>query len=170
MQKWKGQARRIHIKGLWNKRLRLYCALWFMLLFSHSVVSNSLWPHGLQHAKLLCSSLSPRVCSNSNLWLILFTENRYIIQERKIHCSKTGAYNSQEARFLQVMLFLQITGCVIWDKSLNPESQNFTLKEQLTNYLCNQVKSSFFKDNHSICYTLFYLFIIWKLRNINLAK
>ena len=28
-------------------------------------VSDSLWPHGLQHARLPCPSLSPRVCSNS---------------------------------------------------------------------------------------------------------
>ena len=28
-------------------------------------MSNSLWPHGLQHARLLCPSPSPRVCSNS---------------------------------------------------------------------------------------------------------
>ena len=33
--------------------------------FSHSVVSNSLWPHGLQHARLPCSSLTPIACSNS---------------------------------------------------------------------------------------------------------
>ena len=37
---------------------------------SVSVVVQSLshvqlWPHGLQHARLLCPSLSPRVCSNS---------------------------------------------------------------------------------------------------------
>ena len=36
-------------------------------LFSHSVVSNSLWPHGLQHARLPCPSPSPRVYSNSCL-------------------------------------------------------------------------------------------------------
>ena len=30
-----------------------------------AVVSNSLRSHGLQHARLLCLSLSPRVCSNS---------------------------------------------------------------------------------------------------------
>ena len=35
------------------------------LLFSCSVVSNSLWPQGLQHARFPCPSLSPRVCSNS---------------------------------------------------------------------------------------------------------
>ena len=29
-----------------------------MLLFSHSVVSDSLRPHGLQHARLLCPPLS----------------------------------------------------------------------------------------------------------------
>ena len=33
------------------------------LLSRHSVLSDSLWPHGLQHARLLCPSLSPSVCS-----------------------------------------------------------------------------------------------------------
>ena len=33
--------------------------------FSHSVMSNSLWPSGLLHTRLLCPSPSPRVCSNS---------------------------------------------------------------------------------------------------------
>ena len=34
-------------------------------LFSLSVVSDSLWPHGLQHARLPCPSPSLRVFSNS---------------------------------------------------------------------------------------------------------
>ena len=38
---------------------------WLLLLFSLSVMSDSLWPHGLQHARLPCPSLSPRACSNS---------------------------------------------------------------------------------------------------------
>ena len=38
-------------------------ARWF--LFSCSVVSDSLWPHGLQHARLPCPSPTPRACSNS---------------------------------------------------------------------------------------------------------
>ena len=33
--------------------------------FSHSVVSYSLRPHGLQHSSLPCPSPSPRVCSDS---------------------------------------------------------------------------------------------------------
>ena len=37
----------------------------YMLLFSHSVVSDSLWPHELQHIMLPCPSLPPGVCSNS---------------------------------------------------------------------------------------------------------
>ena len=44
-----------------------------MLLFRCSVVSDSLWPHGLQHSRLPCPSPSPRVCSNScplNQWAI----------------------------------------------------------------------------------------------------
>ena len=35
----------------------------FLLLFSCSVVSNSLQPHGLQQARLPCPSPSPGVCS-----------------------------------------------------------------------------------------------------------
>ena len=40
-----------------------------LLLFSCSVVSNSLWPHGLQHTWLPCLSLSPGACSNSVHWV-----------------------------------------------------------------------------------------------------
>ena len=36
-----------------------------LLLFSHSVKSNSFQTHGLQHARLPYPSLSPGVCSNS---------------------------------------------------------------------------------------------------------
>ena len=39
-----------------------------LLLFSHSVVSNSLWPHVPQHAWLPCPSPTPGVYSNS-YWL-----------------------------------------------------------------------------------------------------
>ena len=37
-----------------------------LLLFDHSVMLKSLWPHGLRHARLPFPSLSPRVCSNSH--------------------------------------------------------------------------------------------------------
>ena len=33
--------------------------------FSHSVMCDSLWPHGLQHARLPCPPSTPRACSNS---------------------------------------------------------------------------------------------------------
>ena len=36
-----------------------------MLLFSHSVLFDSLQPHGLQQARIHCPSLSPGACSNS---------------------------------------------------------------------------------------------------------
>ena len=35
------------------------------LLFSRSVMSDSWWPHGLQHARLPCPSPSPGPCSNT---------------------------------------------------------------------------------------------------------
>ena len=36
-------------------------------LFSRSVMSNSLWPHGLQHPRPPCPSPTPGACSNSRL-------------------------------------------------------------------------------------------------------
>ena len=33
--------------------------------FTCSIMSDSLWPHGLQHTRLLCPSPTPRACSNS---------------------------------------------------------------------------------------------------------
>ena len=39
--------------------------LLLLLLFSHPVVSDSLWPHGLQHARSPCPSPSPGVCPSS---------------------------------------------------------------------------------------------------------
>ena len=45
-------TREVQVKGIW-------------LLFSSSVVSDSLQPHGLQHARLPCPSPFPWVSSNS---------------------------------------------------------------------------------------------------------
>ena len=41
--------------------------LLLIVQFSHSVVSNCLWPHGLQHARIPHPSVTPRACSNSCL-------------------------------------------------------------------------------------------------------
>ena len=45
--------------------LHFFVCLFGLLLFSRSVVSNSLWPRGLQHTRLPRPSLSLEVCSNS---------------------------------------------------------------------------------------------------------
>ena len=53
---WKvSRARPARVEGLHGEEL----------LFSQSVVSNSLWLHGLQHLRLPCSSPSTGACSNS---------------------------------------------------------------------------------------------------------
>ena len=40
-------------------------SIFVLSLLSCSVMSNSLWPYGLQHTRILSPSLSPRVCSDS---------------------------------------------------------------------------------------------------------
>ena len=53
------------ISAMWHHgwdpgtKIRLCCSV-------HSVVSNSLWLHTLQHTTLPCSSPSSRICSNSS--------------------------------------------------------------------------------------------------------
>ena len=51
----------------WGSNIRqTYClVLRLPVQFSCSVVSDSLWPHGLQHARLPCPSPTPRTYSNS---------------------------------------------------------------------------------------------------------
>ena len=46
---------------LWGQHSRHFSAV----QFSHSVVLDFLWPHGLQHTKPPCSSPTPEACSNS---------------------------------------------------------------------------------------------------------
>ena len=42
-----------------------YLQIWRSVQFSHSVMSDSLLPRGLQHTRLLCPSPTPRACSKS---------------------------------------------------------------------------------------------------------
>ena len=63
------------LRDFQDQQLRLplanYCCCSGSVQFSHSVMSDSLQPHGLQHARLPCSSPTPRVYSNSrplNRW------------------------------------------------------------------------------------------------------
>ena len=49
-----------------TSRCKLIYKLVLLLFFGCPVVSDSLWPHELQHIRLLLPSLSPWVCSNSS--------------------------------------------------------------------------------------------------------
>ena len=48
-----------------------------LLLFSHSVVSKSLWPHGLQHNRLPYPSLSPRLLKL--MYIVLVMPSNHLI-------------------------------------------------------------------------------------------
>ena len=59
--KWRKKEKHISYTNayMWNLEK------WYSVQFSPSVVSNSLTPHGPQHARLLCPSPTPRAYSNS---------------------------------------------------------------------------------------------------------
>ena len=48
-----------------SSHIQLCAHVQVFLQFSCSVVSDSLWPHGLQHTRLPCPSPTPGDCSNS---------------------------------------------------------------------------------------------------------
>ena len=47
------------------KKMNLWFTFFSSVQFSHSVVSNSLQPYGLQYTRLPCPSPTPTACSNS---------------------------------------------------------------------------------------------------------
>ena len=55
----------LHFPIAWHSKDRCIYSYCLSVQLSHSVVSDSLRPHRLQHAKLPCTSPTPRVCSNS---------------------------------------------------------------------------------------------------------
>ena len=60
---------RVYLSGVWKRYPVLktwfyHLTVWKSVQFSSSTVSDSLRSHGLQHARLPCTSPSPRACSN----------------------------------------------------------------------------------------------------------
>ena len=119
-------------------------------LFSHSVMSNSLPPHGLQHARLPCPSLSPRVCPNSHSlswWchLILFhpfllkpsifPNMRVFSNESALHISwpKMAASASASVLLMSIedLFPLGLTGLIsLKSKGLSRVFSNTTFQKQ----------------------------------------
>jgi len=59
--------------------LRIFQSKETSVQFSHSVVSSSLRPHGLQHARLPCPSQTPEACSNSPSFESVMPSNHLIL-------------------------------------------------------------------------------------------
>ena len=113
--KWKYWCVSLHTyeyKWRWGEGI-----LWPLLLLSHSVMSNSLWPHGLQHTRLPCSFPSPGACSNS------CTLNRW---DHPTHSSSVVPFSSCPPSFPPLVLFFQ------WVSSLHQVAKvlEFELQHQ----------------------------------------
>ena len=95
------------------------------LLFSCSVWSDPLWPHGLQHARLPCSSPSPRVCSNSVHWV------GDAIQHLALY-SRVKRKKKNQPR----MLFVALIYSKILDSSLYPSVPQCPSRSDESNSTC----------------------------------
>ena len=79
------------------------------LLFSHPVVSDSLRPHGLQHARPPCPSPSPEVCPSS-----------YPLCHPAI--SSSDALFSSAVNLSQHQGLFQCAKCTYWSFSISPSN------------------------------------------------
>ena len=63
---WRNIQRSIRIRNGMNREKCYFCCCYiFSIQFSCSVMSDSLWPHGLQYTRLPCPSPTPGACSHS---------------------------------------------------------------------------------------------------------
>ena len=79
--------------------------------FSHSVTSDSLRPHGLQHARLPCPSPTPGACSN------LRPLNRGLLQCRHILDQLSYEGNPNIAMFFHLLTVCECFGATMADFS-----------------------------------------------------
>ena len=109
--------------GPFPKELLLLCdghTGMILLLFGCSVVSDSLRPHGLQHARLPCLPLFPWVC----MILVHAITFRYFVINR-ILCSGGVLLGSPRC-----VVWLGVKS--LWSKALRPRSYLFSLFQYLT--------------------------------------
>ena len=102
------------------------------LLFSGQVVCNSLWRCGLQHARLRCPSLSPRVWPNScslNQWGHPATSSSVILFSFCLQFSQHQGFSSESA--------LRITCSKYWSFSfsISPSNEYSGLSSFVTDWL-----------------------------------
>ena len=96
----------------------LFCYI-LLLLFSCSVVSNSLRPHGLQHARCPCPSLSPRVSLN-----FMSIESVMLFNHLILSSPSPPAFSLSQHRVFSNELAFHIRWPKCWSFSFSISSSN----------------------------------------------
>ena len=97
----------------------LICCIYIInpVTFSHSVLSDALWPHGLQHTRIPCPSPIPGACTNS------CPSSRW--------CHPT--ISSTVVPFSSRLQFLPASGSFEWVSSLHQVAKVLELQYHLSN-------------------------------------
>ena len=125
------------------------------MLFSHSVMSNSLRPHGLQHARLPCPSLTPRVCSDLcplSPWCIQPSHPLSSPSPIALNLSQhQGLFqwvgsSHQVAKVLELQFKHQSFQWIFRVDFLRIDSHIFIALNNFSSYYCDFVSSPFFRE------------------------
>ena len=129
-----------HIE-LWSSTKSIH-SLSHLLLFSHSIVSDSLWPHGLQHARLPCPTPTPGA-AQMHVYQVSDA-----IQPSHPLSSPSPAFNLSEHQDLFQWVSSLHQGAKILELRLQYQSfQSFTQWKFCTLF-CSSVSVKTFLDSH----------------------
>ena len=93
---------------------------YMLLLFSHSVVFDSLWPHGLQHNRHPCPLPSPGACWNSRS---LGWSNRLVQPSCPSLSPSPPAFNLSSIRYFSNELTLRMRWPKYWSFSISSSNE-----------------------------------------------
>ena len=127
-----------------------------MLLFGHSVMSDSLQPRGLQHAKLPWPSPPPRIFSNSSSIELVMPANHLILCHPLLllPSSNTLAIWQNLSRELRFNPSVVLSTCISQQIKPSHISPNISFCSFHTDHTLRSINTFFLPSEHNAIYSV----------------
>ena len=131
-----------------------------LLLFSGWVVSNSLWPHELQHSRLPCPSLSPGVSSDSyplSWWCYLTISSSAVLFSLPSIFPSIWVFSNELALHIKwLLVIVQLLSCFWPFATLWTTASQAPLSSTIARSLlrCTSIESVMLSNHLILCHPL----------------